>query len=381
MHFIKKNLLKDAFVISAAFCIYYVSYIIARAIFSHGMFSLTTPILIGLLLLSFKFIKTSGAQYFNIIFLSIISGLYLTECYLIHGSNTKTKAPNRYISINSPLGYKPALREFNISKFYKKTKKSIYNITYKIDKNGLRITPNINPNGSSYLFYGGSFTYGEGLEANQTLPAQFAALTKGEHNIVNFGFEGYGPHQMLRNLELSTEDAYVKKDVKAVFYQLIDHHTNRAAGKIAWGVNSPLYTIDDHNNLIHQGPIHSKFSLIPLLKQSQIYHNILGPAIGSNQADLDRLIAILRQSKSIISQKYDAEFYVILWLSEHYPYMDEMKSRLEKEFNVIWVPTLLPLAPTEDWSQKYSILGDGHPNAYAYQLIAEHLVICCLNQK
>ena len=44
--------------------------------------------------------------------------------------------------------------------------------------------------------------FGEGVNDDETLPAYFSADLGYQANVVNLGFHDYGPHQMLRSLEL-----------------------------------------------------------------------------------------------------------------------------------------------------------------------------------
>ena len=81
----------------------------------------------------------------------------------------------------------------------------VYDVTYSTDSHGFRVTPGFDPGASiagTIAFFGGSFVFGEGLDDNETLPYHLAAHLGFRYRIVNAGFSGYGPHQMLRLLEL-----------------------------------------------------------------------------------------------------------------------------------------------------------------------------------
>jgi hypothetical protein len=103
------------------------------------------------------------------------------------------------------LGYRIAPREH----IYRRAKtlpggSQIYDVSYSIDAEGVSTTPAGKGSGAApVFFFGDSFTFGEGVSNGQTLAAAFARVT--EHGTVNFGVPGYGPHHMLRMLELGRE--------------------------------------------------------------------------------------------------------------------------------------------------------------------------------
>ena len=91
-----------------------------------------------------------------------------------------------------------------------------YDVTYTINKYGLRVSPhdlkeNITNtyNFKNILFFGGSFTFGEGVNDDENLPWKIEKKSNYKLKSYNFGFHGYGSHQMLRTLELGLIDNIV----------------------------------------------------------------------------------------------------------------------------------------------------------------------------
>jgi hypothetical protein len=75
----------------------------------------------------------------------------------------------------------------------------IYDVTYTIDADGLRIAAGLDENphdNRCMLFFGCSFTFGEGVDDHEAMP--YVAGTLANLRAYNFGFPGYGPHQMPR---------------------------------------------------------------------------------------------------------------------------------------------------------------------------------------
>jgi len=73
----------------------------------------------------------------------------------------------------------------------------LYDVTYTIGDDGLRITPKyeLNELDQCIVIFGGSFTLGEGLNDEESMPYLIGNFSK--FNTYNLGFYGYGPHQML----------------------------------------------------------------------------------------------------------------------------------------------------------------------------------------
>lgn len=79
--------------------------------------------------------------------------------------------------------------------------RAIYSVSYTIGDDGFRVTPQDPDREGLAYFLGGSFTFGVGLEDNQTLPYYFAKFA-GEPAVKNLGIQGYGMHQAVKILDL-----------------------------------------------------------------------------------------------------------------------------------------------------------------------------------
>jgi hypothetical protein len=116
-------------------------------------------------------------------------------------------------------------------------------VTYNIDRDGLRISaPKGQINGErSILFFGCSFTFGEAVEDEETLPYQLGRLLTYPYSVYNFGFEGYGPNHMLAALEAGLATNIVASPPEFVFYQAIPDHVKRIVGGHPWIKYGPIY--------------------------------------------------------------------------------------------------------------------------------------------
>ena len=154
---------------------------------------------------------------------------------------------------DSVLGYKP---EAGVMVGSQKSNgaQPIYDVSYHFGEDGCRITPESQVEGDPVvLFFGGSFTFGEGVNDDQTLPNQFCLAAVGTR-VVNAGFCGYGTQQMLASLENGRWDSFLQgRDVIAV-YVFIDNHVRRVIGSMhvvsRWGPQMPCYQLDSNGNVI-----------------------------------------------------------------------------------------------------------------------------------
>src|SRR5262245_41293491 len=121
----------------------------------------------------------------------------------------------------------------------------LYDVTYTIDSKGLRVAPPVknSETASCILFFGCSFTFGEGLQDTETLPYQTGFQSEGRYRTFNFGFHGYGPHQMLAQIEHGLVRKVVDCRPEYAIYQAVPHHVARVAGKTLFGQHAPRYQV------------------------------------------------------------------------------------------------------------------------------------------
>lgn len=163
---------------------------------------------------------------------------------------------------HEPLGYryKAGLAEIRSKLVEEKTGSVIYDVVYSFEPNGLRKTGRSTRAGlsdKSALFLGGSFTFGEGLGDQDTLPSLFSELTGWKS--INAGMHGYGTHQAyetLRNPMLYRAITNSKK-VDLVVYRVMDDHVNRAAGKSDWDRYGPCFEVSRDQAVVYQGTFES----------------------------------------------------------------------------------------------------------------------------
>ncbi|MDD7566894.1 MAG: hypothetical protein PUJ79_00570 [Helicobacter sp.] len=304
----------------------------------------------------------------------------------------------------------------------------VSDVTYHTDFFGLRVTtPNNTDSLECISFYGGSFTYGAGLEDEQTLPSQIAKLLP-QYKVSNFGIGAAGAHTMLARIE-SERDSAVLKTCKSImsFYIAIPHHIYRVFGVFG----GPKYILDSHHKPLYQGVFtpqeidiltkkttgsvsfsfkerlqnqlaKSKVYKLLTLKEGHVAQHILARNIFYKNGylsnpdylklnttnDLELYFAILKQARELLAKRYNSDLVVVLWDYDMHAeffdkYDDALKEFLSREnFDFMVLSEIIP-DYAEDLSRvkagdfenfKYRISRwDTHPNALANKLLARYI--------
>lgn len=261
--------------------------------------------------------------------LSIPIALLLCEAYFYFTPGNKniissgTYVSEGFSESNDILGYAP---KHDIQRTLKHVfdDEVIYDVVYTIDNNGLRNTPSSNITSNRYLlFFGGSFTFGEGLNDNETLP--FFVGEEVKYKIYNFGFPGYGPHQTLSAIENGLVDNVVKRHHQNVaIYSCLPSHIARVAGYSPWDSHGPKYIIDN-GNLYRKGHFDSNSSnsinrcflfrkTTAQIKKSFIYKKIIfSRKYKTNKEQEDLFFSIIDRARVLLKEQYHVSRFIILF--------------------------------------------------------------------
>ena len=216
------------------------------------------------------------------------------------------------------------------------------------------------------------------MNDNETLPYRFAEKSGGRFTAFNFGFHGYGPHQMLAILENELEKpALGARRPRYAIYQTLPHHVNRCTGQSFWDQSGPKYVLDAQGAAVYTGPFENLYvsNFMKIMSRSYAGRLWLASTPPSTAADIDLYVGIVKKSADIFHQRYGGEFYVLLWLGfpgDEGRYAQVFAKLSAKQIRVIKIEDLLPdYKPGEG---KYRIPIDTHPRPLAYEEIAEGLV-------
>lgn len=252
----------------------------------------------------------------------------------------------------------------------------IFNVTYTYDELGRRCSGE-NSGEKHLILFGGSYTFGHGLEDNKTLPFYLSEFTN--YTVYNYAGNGYGPQQMLGHLEREEfPDEFPERDGKAI-YVFIYHHIYRirgdaylfSAGK--WADRVPYYYLDENDELKRRGTIKSEqpflVFLFDLIYSSNTFKYLYYPEFPSFAWNYNEsrylTFRIIKKSKEIYESKFNGTFYVVFHPSQTGSLLDEMELAENGDLNTFYglltengIPILYyPIG----YSEKDKIPYDGHP--------------------
>ncbi len=257
----------------------------------------------------------------------------------------------------------------------------VYQMSLSIDANGFRTMPNDEDIALPCIFFfGGSYTFGSGVNDNETAAYRVAQSTAGQYRVFNLAYRGYGPHQMLAALEDDSHAGVLGCRASVAIYQMIPNHIDRAAGLVSWDENGPKYVLNGAGDAVRQGTFAkpsqaAKNLLEKIADRSTIYSRLrrfLADKATEDSAALTH--AILRRANDIVTTGVSGgQFHVIYWPAAT-PLTTTVIEGLENDGIAVHpIAQILPNLRTA--SHQYRLHKyDGHPNQLAHQLISEYVV-------
>jgi hypothetical protein len=255
----------------------------------------------------------------------------------------------------------------------------IFDVTYNYDMLYRRQVPRnpVENTDTFVIFFGGSQTFGEGLNDWNTIPAivQKDALS---HRVYNYAYRGYGPHQMLKKLETYSLANEVPETRGIAFFQYFSFHTPRVLGTmsyISWaGAGAPFYSVNSKNQLEYSGSFATgrffRTLLYWVLGKSAIakYYRVDFPA-KLTQHHYDLVCRVLDESRNIFLDQYpDSRFVVIIGMtnSSNDPVAEECLETNNIEY--------VDMRSYYERNKGLQFPHNGHFTPKASQLIAQQLI-------
>jgi hypothetical protein len=289
---------------------------------------------------------------------------------------TATSYSQPYVQLDDALGYaiKPTAQITATQTTL--SGELIYKLRYTIS-DGRRFTPLDHPHQRDQfiLFFGDSFTFGDGLADDETLPAAVARAAP-TYFPYNFGVSGYSPQQTLLQLQRLNLPAQVEQPDGLAIYPFICLQVNRAIGSMdvhnLWANTMPYFTLEG-DTLVQQGTFESGRPLLSIVyallgaSETVKYFDLQLPRLTERHYELTA--RLLAESAAEFEQQFgSAEFYVMLFPGSEYC-RAEFIPQLEK-LNVKYLDysTLIDPAASEMWQF------DGHASARGQAVVAKKLV-------
>jgi hypothetical protein len=234
----------------------------------------------------------------------------------------------------------------------------VYNVTYSIDNHSRRIVSQNPLNSLNHiLLFGCSYIFGEGLNDNETIQ-YFLSKNYNKSIILNYGIHGYGPQQMLTNLEKNTFEDVPYKGI-ALYFFIYDHYY-RAVGKTTWSYSQPCYikrnfTLQRDGNFFDCRRTQTFFyKFVYKLKQKLFTCKMFCPnTFLLTHDDKELLHQMIKQSKETYENRFNGKFIVVFYFNE--TRNGDLKDFLDQE-NISYIDSNIP------FSNDY-LLRDGHFNS------------------
>ncbi|NQZ00786.1 MAG: hypothetical protein HRT45_08970 [Bdellovibrionales bacterium] len=261
----------------------------------------------------------------------------------------------------------------------KRTKSCLlYDVTYEMNENSHRIHPSLRkPTQSQFLiFSGGSFVFGEGLEANQTLP-YYASESSDTYFTYNYGIRGAGTNTLLGQFKFTDMKAGVEEDSGVFVYMYLNFHLQRANGYMMQmkGLQYTPHFEKSDEGMIYTGSIGEQWSfwrdyVYPVL--SGVF-SVLGvhrnfPGLSSSHEVY--VCDLIEEAKSEFTDLYPtSKFLVYLYPLQDLELAKPVVACLKERKISVLVSELKP-ENHEEWKIPF----DGHPTAIANKAIAEEIL-------
>ena len=258
--------------------------------------------------------------------------------------------------------------------------KLTFDVQYTIGANGLRVSPpSTQENSDCILFFGGSFTFGEGVPDEQTMPYQVGLKTHQRYQIHNFGFHGYGPHHMLAALEHQIVEEAIQCAPRYVIYQAIVAHAARVAGRAFWDRHGPRYVLEE-GRVVFRGRFSdtSLFSdaVYDQFRKSAIVQRVMRKKGAQVEPqDIQLFGESVAAARDYVEKHYpDSVFHVLFWdwFGEERR-IAMLEALRQRDIVVHPISTILPDRGENGLRYQLSP-SDIHPSPLAHERIAEYVV-------
>lgn len=245
--------------------------------------------------------------------------LFGTEALFWTLNRARTGAPETVIY--RPPSFRPGSQTTDSLRVGSQT---IYDVTYTLDEEYRRVVPDNPPDLvlTHVYFFGGSFTFGQGVNDHESLANYLVQETDGV-KAYNCGFPGHGPaHMLLRLNQMQPQEIPRQADAIGL-YLFIPNHVKRTIGAMrlatAGGRDYPYYKPGPGGTLVHTGtfttgrPILSR--VYKLLQHEQILR-YFGADLPTRITDkhLAFTTRVIAQSKRRFEELFGSDrFHVVLY--------------------------------------------------------------------
>lgn len=255
----------------------------------------------------------------------------------------------------------------------------IYDVVYNIDALSRRITPMVDhgQRNDFLLFFGGFFTYAQGLEGDETIPFYTASRAK-HFRPYNYAFHGSGATEMLARLESRSLRNEVTEKKGILICAFIPAHVKRAIGSMrvagTWGRDHPYYELDASGVLVRKGTFSGRSSISSIyavLVRSKLLERFeVDFPIRLSEKHYHLTTQVIERARDSYTEQFPGgDFYVLI-----YPGVSD-ELNLVSFLDDIGIEYLNYAALFDRTESQYWLSPeDKHPSALANQIVADKLV-------
>ncbi len=340
-------------------------------------FRLATLILVFFLLVYLATIRSGKTRDFMVVLAALAFGLSIAEGVANLSARGTILNITRGWSVRQPImGWGPERPgTFHAEMTAPTTHALIYKADYTIDSDLLRQTHSVQ-SGPAIVFFGDSYTFGDGVQDDETLPQVFADSLDPKQRVVNLAFTGYSPQQFLREMETGRFDSIIGSNPQLFVFLTAAWHAERTSCKAFWTPYAPRYALEN-GVVVYKGQCNegANLHLREWLEGSAAYRMLIEPYRHQvNHGDVEVYVSVLEAAVKMAKDKYGVRT-LIPFLRVPPEYLrasgfsdDGIMTRLRNAGAIVIDASL---RKEQQAGAVIGIPGDGHPSPYANRVRAE----------
>jgi len=224
------------------------------------------------------------------------------------------------------------------------------------------------------LFFGCSFTFGDAVADNETMPYFFQKQNT-DFQAYNYAFFGYSPRHTLARLQHFDLTKQVAQKQGFAVYTYIEDHVNRSIPSVGWvGMYDGLFPNLDTDKMQTNGiykflhPLAYRLNMMLFQSKTRRYFGMDFP-FKYRPNDYKLTADLIKASRDAYQKQFNNDrFYVIVYpdaIVKDSPMIALLK---ERGLKVLDYRKLFPFP-----SKQYQLQHDGHPNPEAHRLLMAQL--------
>jgi hypothetical protein len=311
-------------------------------------------------------------------------GLYLLEPSGQEVGAVRTQTPEQWYPYDPVVQFRPRPNTVVSARATWKGE-PLYDVKYTILPSGDRAVPGSVDAGPTYLVFGDSYAFAEGVNDADTAASQLAQRLQPPAHVVNLGVPGWGATHMVRAVEAGLVDKYVVGKVAAVIVWVTPPHLERVTGDSSWLDNAPRYEYGADGTLHHVGTFNQyrwRHPLDGLAYLARTHLQIVRRLTNANQErrQTQLYIDLTRRLAALVKERYDAPLILLSNGPEPVPpgaqdqpdlqYLPAFDGLRRIGTPVISVRSMIGDPST--WGP-YFIPHDGHPTVLLNRMVGEAL--------